>query len=57
MTKKTRMRDNKEDKGRQQGHRTRMGEKDVKDEGQRTTRRDEYKGNKDEDEDNKDKED
>ena len=34
-----------------------MGDKDVDNEGQQTTRRDEYEGNKDEDEDNKDEED
>ena len=34
----------------------RMGDEDVDNEGQQTTRRDEYKGNKDEDEDNKDQE-
>ena len=35
----------------------RTGDEGVEDEGQWTTRRDEYKGNKDEDEDNKDEED
>ena len=34
-----------------------MWDKDVDNEGQLTTRRDEYKGDKDEDEDNKDEED
>ena len=34
----------------------RMRDKDVYNEGQRTTRRNEYEGNKDEDEDNKDEE-
>ena len=47
MTRTTRMKD--------AGMRT--GNKDVENEGQRTKRRDEYKGNKDEDEDNKDEED
>ena len=36
---------------------TRTRDKYVDNEGQRTTRRDEYKGDKDDDEDNKDKED
>ena len=35
----------------------RTGDKDVDNEGQQTMRRDEYKGNKDEDEDNKYEED
>ena len=37
--------------------RTQDGDEDVDNEGQRITRRDEYKGDKDEDEDNKDEED
>ena len=35
----------------------RTGDEDVDNEGQRTMRRDEYEGDKDEDEDNKDEED
>ena len=58
---RTRSEDNKEDEDEgQQGGRgttTRMWDKDVENEGQQTTRRDEYKGNKDENEYNKDEED
>ena len=48
MTRTTRTQEEYRDKGEDQ---------DVDNEGHRTTRRDEYKGNKEEDEDNKDEED